>query len=205
MLRIDHVAYAVRDLDVAAQRFYDEFGFSAVEKAVHPEWGTGNRIIPLGSHFIELVGIVDPKAAAHHFVGQWLSAFTASGDRLAALCLNVDHIEEVTSRLGLQATPGFRAYSGGQKVTWHSAGMEAFAAEGLPYFFAWDDQKYRLGPTRPQHRIEPRGIAWVEMGGNPERIHEWIGGADLPLRVIDGKPGLHTVGIETVNGEVVLR
>jgi len=48
VLQIDHVVYAVGDLDAAATRVREEFGLASVPGGVHPQWGTGNRIIPLG-------------------------------------------------------------------------------------------------------------------------------------------------------------
>ena len=38
------------------------------------------------------------------------------------------------------------------------------------------------------------------------RLREWLGGAELPIRVVDGEPGLRAVGLRESSGaEVVLR
>lgn len=47
--RIDHVIYAVGDLEADAARFRDELGLESVVGGRHPGWGTANRIVPLGS------------------------------------------------------------------------------------------------------------------------------------------------------------
>ena len=58
-LRIDHVLYAVRDLDEAASRLATEWGLATSDGGRHPGHGTANRIVPLGSDYIELIAIVD--------------------------------------------------------------------------------------------------------------------------------------------------
>ncbi|MGH8290270.1 MAG: VOC family protein [Steroidobacteraceae bacterium] len=51
--RIDHVVFAVHDLD-AAGAFYQRLGFQVGPRNRHP-WGTENRLIQFGSSFIELI------------------------------------------------------------------------------------------------------------------------------------------------------
>ena len=41
-LHVDHIIYAVRDLDAAASRFEHEFGFGSVEGGRHLGWGTAH-------------------------------------------------------------------------------------------------------------------------------------------------------------------
>ena len=62
------------------------------------------------------------------------------------------------------------------------------------------------GPhPRSQHPSGATGIAWLELGGDEVRLREWLGGADLPIRVVDGEPGLRAVGLRESSGaEVVL-
>ena len=35
----------------------------------------------------------------------------------------------------------------------------------------------------------------VEVAGDSQRLAEWLGGASLPVRVVDGRPALRAVGI----------
>ena len=87
-LRIDHVVYAVRDLDAAATRFDETYGLGSVSGGVHPRWGTANRIISLGdARYLELISIVDPEVAATTVLGQAIADRIADGDRWFALCL----------------------------------------------------------------------------------------------------------------------
>lgn len=52
---IDHLIYAVRDLDAAAERL-EAMGLASYFGGSHPGWGTSNRIVPLGPSYIELLG-----------------------------------------------------------------------------------------------------------------------------------------------------
>ena len=92
-LRIDHLVYAVGDLDAAAARFDETYGLAATPGGVHPRWGTGNRIVALGGdRYLELIAIVDPSVAATTVLGRAIAERTEGGDRWFALCLGDDAI-----------------------------------------------------------------------------------------------------------------
>jgi hypothetical protein len=52
--------------------------------------------------------------------------------------------------------------------------------------------------------VQPRGLSWVEVGGDAERLRDWLGGEELPIRVVDGVPGVRRVAITTSDGELVI-
>ena len=47
-LEIDHVLIAVADLAAAAQEIETRYGLASIEGGRHPDWGTADRIVPLG-------------------------------------------------------------------------------------------------------------------------------------------------------------
>jgi hypothetical protein len=54
--------------------------------------------------------------------------------------------------------------------------------------------------------VRATGIAWVEVSGDADRLHQWLGGEELPFRVLDGAPRLRAVGLATAGGvEQILR
>lgn len=63
MLRLDHVVFAVGDLDEAAVRFREKLGLDSVAGGLHERWGTANRIVALGEEYVELVAAIDRDAA----------------------------------------------------------------------------------------------------------------------------------------------
>lgn len=65
---LDHVVVAVPDLDAAVDRLRRDTGLAAAGGGPQPEWGTANRIVPLGSGFLEFMAVAlgpgNPHAAA---------------------------------------------------------------------------------------------------------------------------------------------
>ena len=90
-LAIDHVILATRDIDATSLRASNAttvcLRWRVAGTRAH---GAGNRIVPLGSAYIEIMGIVDEAEAAASPMGSWIREQTANGDRLAALCLRTD-------------------------------------------------------------------------------------------------------------------
>jgi hypothetical protein len=206
MLRLDHAGYAVRDLDEAAVRFRDQFNLDSVEGGRHVGLGTANRIVPLGSHYIELIGVVDRAEAEANAFGRSVIERAADGDGWLLIVASSGDIDAEATRLGLRVQAGTRARPDGSEIRWRMAGIDDPRREPwMPFFITWDipDELYP-GRQRAGHGVRAEGIAWVEVAGDEERLSEWLGGGDLPIRVTDGIPGIHRVAIETPDGELVI-
>jgi len=130
VFRIDHVVLAVRDLERSAQRLWDEHGLRFVPGGRHPQWGTANMIAPLGSSYLELLGVVDPEVGARAMLGRTLTALSADGDRWFSVCLADDRLEETAARLGLTIEPGSRMRPDGTEVRWRGAGRASHRRRG---------------------------------------------------------------------------
>jgi hypothetical protein len=206
MLRIDHVVLAVGDLEEAATRVWDELGLGSVPGGRHPGWGTGNRIVPLGQDYVELLAVADPAEAASSPVGSWIASASRSGDHLAAWCVAAGDIDGVARRLGLAVRPGSRSLPDGHTLSWRSAGFDGVPERpDLPFFISWDGPpELHPGRARAEHRVVPRGIAWIEVASDRARLRGWLGGEEVPVRVASGEPGIRAVGIQTARGEIVL-
>ena len=207
-LRIDHVVYAVRDLDAAATRFDETYGLGSVPGGVHPRWGTANRIISLGdARYLELISIVDPEVAATTVLGQAIADRIADGDRWFALCLGDDAIDVTVERLGLALEPGSRTLPDGRVVAWRGAGIDdPKRTPDLPFFIEWTSPPdAHPGARGARHRSGAGDIAWVEVSGDADRFGAWTGEASLPVRFMKGNPGLVAVGLSTPDGDLVIR
>lgn len=205
MLYLDHLLYAVADIDAATDRLFAEYGLASVPGGVHPEWGTGNRLVPLGPHhFIELFGVLDHEVAASNPIGSWLLDATATRDRLVGLCIGAKHFDAELDRLGISATDGERRYADGTLVRWRQAGIVEAMLTGVPFFFDWSDTTHRLGLEAPGHQVEPRGISWVALGGDRGTMQRWTGGTVPGVRFTGGPIGIAAAGIDTDAGEIVL-
>ena len=208
MLVIDHVVLGVQDLDVAGDRLLSEHGLASVAGGRHANWGTANRIVPLGADYLELIAVVDPEQAAGTALGREMTELTADGDHWYAICLASDDVDAIARRLGLAVEPGARTRPDGAELRWRGAGLEAPERDPwLPFFITWDTPpELHPGRTFADHPSGATGIAWLELGGDPSRLSDWLGDADLPIRVVEGELGLRAVGLRTVGGiELVLR
>jgi hypothetical protein len=62
------------------------------------------------------------------------------------------------------------------------------------------------GAAPADHRSDATGISWVEVAGDAARLASWLHGADVPIRVVAGAPGVLAVAIATRDGdELVIR
>jgi hypothetical protein len=111
----------------------------------------------------------------------------------------------VIGRLGVDITPGSIDMPDGTTTTWRMAGVAALTAEPYLPFFIGYDQPVDARSLAGLPADSPEGISWVEVAGDRTRLDEWLGGAELDVRVIDGEPGVRAAGLATAGGDIVLR
>jgi hypothetical protein len=206
MLAVDHVIVAVRDLAAAARRYNEQFGLASVEGGRHPGHGTGNRIIPLGSNYIELMAVVDRDEASSSPLGSWMGQRLIDvGEGPAVLCLRTDDIEAVAQRTGRAPLPMSRTRPDGVELTWHLVALDAALAEGLPFFIQWHvDAADHPGRARVEHGCNAVGIEWVELGGDRDRLESWLGPNELPLRHATGVAGPRRIAVAVADGDQIV-
>ena len=79
---IDHAIIGVRDLE-KAKKAYEKLGFRATPRGRHEGWGTANFCLMFERDYIELLGIVDPKAFTNN-----LDKFLETREGLLSIVLN---------------------------------------------------------------------------------------------------------------------
>jgi hypothetical protein len=188
-MRIDHVIYATADLDAAAARVEAALGVAPAGGGRHDGLGTHNRIVPLGGGYIELLAIADPDEAAGSWLGSAIEERIARhGDGLFGWAVAVGRVEDVAERLGTPVTTIAR-----QGMTARlTAVAEAMRDPSLPFFIARDP-----GVADPAADGGAGGIAWLEVGGDAPQLERWLGGAEVPVRVVGGEPGVRAIGVGT--------
>lgn len=207
MLRLDHVGYAVGDLDEAAARFREGFGLDSVVGGRHLGLGTGNRIVPLGDQYIELIGVVDRTEAEANAFGRSVIERTTERDGWLLMVASCDDVDAEAARLGLRVEAGARVRPDGIEIRWRAAGIDDQRRESwMPFFITWDTPAELRPGRRPlMHDVRVTQLAWVEVIGDRERLTWWLGGDDLPIRVIEGDtPGIGRVALSTADGELVI-
>jgi hypothetical protein len=174
VLRLDHVVYAVPDLDQAAIRFRQEFGLDSTEGGRHERWGTANRIVPLGDQYLELVAAVDEPTAAETAFGRGVLERAAGGGGWFTMAAVADDLDAVASRFGTGVDSGSRTRPDGQTIRWRMAGLDDQRREPwMPFFLTWDVSD-ELHPGRARAGTacaQPvsRGSRWAETPSDSAR------------------------------------
>jgi hypothetical protein len=186
-MRIDHVIYGTADLDVAAARVEVELGLSAVAGGRHDGLGTHNRIVPLGDgSYIELLAVADPDEARGSAIGAALQAAIARGEGLLGWAVAVEDLGPIAARLGTPIT-GVRRQGLSARLT---GVRESLAEPCLPFFI--ERPAVRGSAVAANDAGE---ISWIEVGGDGSRLEWWLGDAALPVRVLDGEPGVRAIAV----------
>jgi hypothetical protein len=186
-VRIDHVIYATADLDAAAARVEAELGLVAVAGGRHEGLGTHNRIVPLGRGYLELLAVADPEEAASSELGRAVHArIAAEGDGLLGWAVAVDDVRPVAARLGTPITTIKREGMSARLTGLADALHEPF----LPFFIGRAPRVAEPGASG-----EAGGITWIELAGDRARLARWLGGAELPVRVVNGAPDVRAIGV----------
>jgi catechol 2,3-dioxygenase-like lactoylglutathione lyase family enzyme len=187
VVRIDHVIYATADLDAAAARVASELGLSVVAGGRHDGHGTHNRIVPLGGGYLELMAVADPAEAADSPIGSAVQAWLAEhAEGLFAWAVEVEDLDSVAARLGSRATTVTREGFSARLV----GVAEALRDPWQPFFIARDH-----AVPDPDAGADVGGITWVEVAADTDRLERRLGGAELPLRIVEGASGLRAMGI----------
>lgn len=199
----DHVLIAVADL-CEAGRELEERGLASVEGGRHPGWGTGNRIVPLGDVYLEIVTVLDEAEASEADFGRWVGSVSGPLPKAFAWCVRPTDLEGTAARLGLSIQSGSRVTPTGQVLRWRIAGLEQAAAEPyLPFFIEWDPESPFPGRTPVSHSADVR-FARLELRGDADRLTDWLGGAELPIAVERGAPAITGVFVEASRDEVAV-
>ena len=204
-MRLDHVIWATRDLDGTASRLRELRGLGSVAGGRHRGLGTKNRIVPLGSGYLELLAVVDREEAASSTFGAWAIETLATRDEgWMGWSVVVDDVKPEAARLGIETGTLER---GGLLVD--HAGMEqARSRPSLPFFVA-----RRPGVADPAqapcvHEVPLRGAIRVELRGRASELDRWLGGgwagdlADV-VELREGEPQAllgASIGVERPRG-----
>jgi hypothetical protein len=203
-LALDHVVLGVADLDDAAAALLDEHGLHALPGGRHPLWGTANRIVPLGSAYLELVAVVDPEVAATSAFGSWV-ADMASGRCAWGWAVRTSDIAATAARLGLDVVPGSRVTPVGTELRWQLAGVpSAVSDRTLPFFIEWGDGTPLPGTAYADHPAGDVRVSALTVETDAAALGRWLDFADLSVTVRPGRSGVVSVELTTDTDRLLL-
>lgn len=204
-LEIDHVLIAVADLAAAAQEIETRYGLASIEGGRHPDWGTANRIVPLGQTYLELVTVFDEAEAAESPFGRWVAAARPTSARPLGWAVRTHHLDDVASRLDLTVAAGSRPARDGQLLRWRVAGIEQASIEpSLPFFIEWGQGTPLPGRAPATHPAGAVLLARLRLDGDADRLAAWLGSDRLPITVRPGTPAVTSIVLTGAAAEIVL-
>jgi catechol 2,3-dioxygenase-like lactoylglutathione lyase family enzyme len=203
-VQIDHIVIGVRDLDRAAAQFEDRCGLTTTEGGRHPGWGTANRLIPLGSAYLELVTVVDQAEASNSEFGRWISTMLEGNSRFG-WAVRTDDVDRTALRLDLEVAQGSRRSQGGQMLHWRIAGVSKAARDSsLPFFIQWGPSTPLPGRATVEHRAGAVALGELTIEGDQRRLQEWLGTPSLPIRITPGTQGPASFTVRTSTNTIVV-
>ena len=204
-MELDHVLIGVTDLAAAARELEARCGLVSVEGGSHPHWGTANRIVPLGTSYVELVAVVDEETAADSSFGQWVASGASKRGRPLGWAVRTGMLDQTARRLGLTVSGGSRIARTRDVLRWRLAGIEQAAAEpSLPFFIEWGTGTRLPGSMPISHPAAPVEVSKLLLDGDPWRLAAWLGDHTLPIVVRAGSPALTAIVLSAATGEIVL-
>lgn len=162
MFTIDHVIFVVDDLESAGAALLERHGLASIPGGTHPGHGTGNRIVPLGDAYLELMAVVDPVEAAGSPLGRWAGSRARTEFRTAAVCLRATDLAGPAARLGEVPLRMSRITSDGSELSWELVGLDGMLEHGRPFFITWHGGVHP-GTAEAPHRVEPTGIMSIRL------------------------------------------
>lgn len=184
-MKLDHVLYAAPDLAEAGARFERDYGLAAYPGGLHPGFGTGNLIIPLGELYVELIAVADEAVARANPLGSRVAEIASAGGGWMGWVVRVDDLDARAAALGLAIFPGIRTTPSGEQLSWRLAGIERMIADpAYPFFITWDDMA--VHPGIPEQPGAP--LAWIEVGAKAGDLRAWLGELPAWVRVVEDQP-----------------
>lgn len=202
-LQLERVVLGAKDLASTETWLGTMGGLHTVE-----QWwfasGLSSRFAYAGGAAIEVLSQAFPGAEMVHPLVAQIHGRTILHDCWLTWVVVSDDIDATAARLGLEVLEAQATASTGQTIAWRMVGAEqAFFSEPyLPYFVGYTDgADWKSRALVPEPKFD---VSRVELSGDPNRLEEWLGGADLPVRMMDGPPHVRTVVVSTPGGDVDL-
>jgi hypothetical protein len=203
---LDHLVYAVPDLDAGARRIEELLGVATEPGGRHPGRGSRNRLIGLGpDRYLEIVG-PDPEQPAPG-APRWFGLDVLRAARLATWCAKAIELGSVVERgraAGLdlgEPTVATRLRADGTELSWTFTDPLADRAAGVvPFLIDWGDSEHPGRTLAPSCSVVDVRLVHPE----PEKVGRWLTALGLDVVVRRGDVPRVVATLKTPNGVVEL-
>jgi hypothetical protein len=205
--RLDHLVYAVPDLDAGVADLEQRLGVRAAPGGPHPGRGTRNALIALGPEsYLEIIA-PDP-AQPEPAGGRWFGVDPRAPARLAGWAAkgsDLPRLVAAAAQRGVplgEVMPGARTRPDGVELRWTLTNPDARSVFGLaPFFIDW-------GTSPHPAATAPRGPVLVGLRAEhprPDLAREPLAALGLDLTVDPGPRPALVATLRIVSGLVELR
>lgn len=207
MLQLDHLVYAVPDLEAAVVWFEQQTGVRPVIGGRHPDRGTRNAVVNLGEGaYLEIVAadegnttVAPPRWMGVDYITQ--PTFTRWAVRSDDLAKDADLLESLRPGLG-RVVSGNRTLTDGTTLRWRmTLPAAAPAVELLPFFLDWSASEFH-----PTERMGEgyRLISLRLEHPDPEVITGQLATLEVDIEVVKADRPQITAELDTPLGRVRL-
>ena len=204
---LDHLVYAVPDLDRGVEELERMLGVRAVAGGRHPGEGTRNALIALGQDsYLEILAPDPGQPLPDRPL--WLGLEGLKRPCLTAWAVKVRELEETAGRArasGVRLGPaieGSRGPADGVLLTWTFTDPHAVVADGLvPFLIDW-------GASPHPAASAPGGVSLLALRAehpNPAGVRRLLRALGLNLPITKGPRAALIATLETPRGLVELR
>jgi hypothetical protein len=205
--RLDHLVYAVPDLEKGIDQLEAGLGIRATAGGRHVEEGTRNALIALGpDSYVEILG-PDPSQAVPDRP-LWLGLEGLAEPRLTAWAIKASRLEATRDRVraaGVRLGPvveGSRKRPDGTLLSWEFTDPHVVVAEGLvPFLIDWG------GSPHPAASASG-GLSLVALRAehpHPAGVRSLVRALGLNLPVTKGPRAALIAGLQSPKGFIELR
>lgn len=205
--RVDHLVYAVPDLEAAVDALEATLGVRAAAGGRHPAEGTRNFLLALGpAVYLEIIG-PDPSGPAPSRP-RWFGIDGLRQPRLVAWAARGKDLGRIVAgavAAGVRLGPvgsGSRERADGQLLSWRFTDPRVVVEGGVvPFFIDWGQTPHPAGSA-------PQGVTLEGLRAEhpePGRVRKTLGALGLDLPVSLGPKASLRATLQTPRGRIELR
>jgi len=206
-LLVDHIAWAVPDLNEGGRLFEDMSGIQPTRGGEHPGWGTANMLVAIGeTSYLEIIGPNPDITPPADSMGAELSGLEKPGIAYFAVSFtDLEALTEAAERAGLEVQgpfSGSRKTPTGETLSWRTLGLTGHNFEDfVPYFVDWGDTKHPATTSAKGAKL----ISFTIYHPRHAKLAELYATIGIPIAVKPGEEPQMVLKLDTPNGEVELR